>query len=194
MDVPLVRLRTSVRGAKDGFTFTHPFFPGHARDTISDMQPSGSSSSMSRLLSLATARQSMGVREVKCGPLLHKFAYGASTGCTANLYKGCTHGCKYCYAPSLTHDGRSWGAVRGCKGQRSGRPRARAQGAEEGRSVPIQRVRPVSACRGQVQVDAKVPRGAAAAQIPRLDSDQVASGPEGPRPVEGVRAEQGGCR
>jgi DNA repair photolyase len=36
--------------------------------------------------------------------------YGSATGYTANIYKGCTHGCKYCYAPSLTHDERAWGS------------------------------------------------------------------------------------
>lgn len=36
--------------------------------------------------------------------------YGRSSGYTANLYKGCTHGCVYCYAPSLTHDERRWGS------------------------------------------------------------------------------------
>jgi len=36
--------------------------------------------------------------------------YRGSTGYTANLYKGCTHGCVYCYAPSLTHDERKWGS------------------------------------------------------------------------------------
>jgi len=41
--------------------------------------------------------------------LLHELAYRDSTGYTANLYKGCTHGCVYCYAPSLTHDERGWG-------------------------------------------------------------------------------------
>jgi DNA repair photolyase len=46
---------------------------------------------------------------VKCSTLLHPLGYGSSTGYTANLYKGCTHGCKYCYAPSLTHDERAWG-------------------------------------------------------------------------------------
>ena len=50
------------------------------------------------------------VREVRCNTLLHTLAYRGSTGYTANLYKGCTHGCVYCYAPSLTHDERRWGS------------------------------------------------------------------------------------
>ena len=49
------------------------------------------------------------VREVRCNTLLHELAYRGSTEYTANLYKGCTHGCVYCYAPSLTHDERGWG-------------------------------------------------------------------------------------
>jgi DNA repair photolyase len=49
------------------------------------------------------------VREVRCSTLLHKLNYRSSTGYTLNLYKGCTHGCVYCYAPSLTHDERKWG-------------------------------------------------------------------------------------
>jgi DNA repair photolyase len=49
------------------------------------------------------------IREVNCNTLLHRLAYGSSTAYTANLYRGCTHGCKYCYAPSLTHDDRTWG-------------------------------------------------------------------------------------
>jgi DNA repair photolyase len=49
------------------------------------------------------------VREVRCATLLHSLNYRSSTGYTANLYKGCTHGCVYCYAPSLTHDERIWG-------------------------------------------------------------------------------------
>jgi len=28
---------------------------------------------------------------------------------TVNLYRGCTHACVYCYAPSLVHDDREWG-------------------------------------------------------------------------------------
>ncbi|MDA4136064.1 MAG: radical SAM protein [Thaumarchaeota archaeon] len=28
---------------------------------------------------------------------------------TANFYRGCSHGCVYCYAPSLIHDDREWG-------------------------------------------------------------------------------------
>ena len=50
------------------------------------------------------------VREVRCNTLLHSLLYRDSTGYTANLYKGCTHGCVYCYAPSLTHDERKWGS------------------------------------------------------------------------------------
>ncbi len=49
------------------------------------------------------------VRETRCTTLLHRLEFGSSTGYTANLYKGCTHGCAYCYAPSLTHDERKWG-------------------------------------------------------------------------------------
>jgi DNA repair photolyase len=49
------------------------------------------------------------VRETRCNTLLHRLEFGSSTGYTANLYKGCTHGCVYCYAPSLTHDERKWG-------------------------------------------------------------------------------------
>ena len=50
------------------------------------------------------------VREVRSSTLIHRLNYGHSTGYTINLYKGCTHGCVYCYAPSLTHDGRRWGS------------------------------------------------------------------------------------
>ena len=55
-------------------------------------------------------RAKVEVREVRCQTLLHDLNYGRSSGYTANLYKGCTHGCVYCYAPSLTHDERRWGS------------------------------------------------------------------------------------
>lgn len=35
--------------------------------------------------------------------------FGSTTEFTINQYRGCTHGCVYCYAPSLIHDERSWG-------------------------------------------------------------------------------------
>ncbi len=50
------------------------------------------------------------VREVRCRTLLRRLDFGGGLGYTANFYKGCTHGCVYCYAPSLVHDERSWGA------------------------------------------------------------------------------------
>jgi DNA repair photolyase len=56
------------------------------------------------------ANAGVSIRETKCTTLLHRLEYGSSTGYTANLYKGCTHGCVYCYAPSLTHDERKWGS------------------------------------------------------------------------------------
>jgi DNA repair photolyase len=37
--------------------------------------------------------------------------YGSSSReYTVNLYRGCTHNCSYCYAPSLIHDERQWGS------------------------------------------------------------------------------------
>ena len=51
----------------------------------------------------------LSVRETRCSTLIHKLNYRSSAGYTANLYRGCTHGCVYCYAPSLTHDERRWG-------------------------------------------------------------------------------------
>jgi DNA repair photolyase len=54
-------------------------------------------------------RGRVSVREVRCATLLHPLNYRSSTEYTANIYKGCTHGCVYCYAPSLTHDERRWG-------------------------------------------------------------------------------------
>ena len=49
------------------------------------------------------------IREVKCKTLLHDLDYGRSSEYTANFYKGCSHGCVYCYVPSLIHDERGWG-------------------------------------------------------------------------------------
>lgn len=49
------------------------------------------------------------VREVRCSTVLHRLNYGSSSEYTANFYRGCVHGCVYCYAPSLVHDERRWG-------------------------------------------------------------------------------------
>lgn len=51
------------------------------------------------------------VREVRCKSLLHRLELGGrGVEYTLNLYRGCTHGCVYCYAPSLVHDDRTWGS------------------------------------------------------------------------------------
>jgi DNA repair photolyase len=51
------------------------------------------------------------VREVRCSSLLHRLNFRpGSDEYTINLYKGCAHGCVYCYAPSLIRDERSWGS------------------------------------------------------------------------------------
>jgi len=47
------------------------------------------------------------VREVPCRSVLHEM--DGPNEYTANLYRGCSHGCVYCYAPSLIHDERRWG-------------------------------------------------------------------------------------
>ncbi|MDA4114296.1 MAG: radical SAM protein [Thaumarchaeota archaeon] len=49
------------------------------------------------------------IREVRCKTLLHEM-YPGEREYTANFYRGCSHGCTYCYVPSLIHDERSWGA------------------------------------------------------------------------------------
>jgi DNA repair photolyase len=49
----------------------------------------------------------LAINEVKCKSVLHEF--DGPREYTANLYRGCTHGCVYCYAPSLIHDERPWG-------------------------------------------------------------------------------------
>lgn len=49
------------------------------------------------------------LREVRCRTLLHRLEFGDSSGYTANFYRGCCHGCVYCYVPSLIHDERDWG-------------------------------------------------------------------------------------
>ncbi|MDA4121729.1 MAG: radical SAM protein [Thaumarchaeota archaeon] len=49
------------------------------------------------------------VRETTCKTLLHRLDYGGSSEYTANFYKGCLHGCVYCYVPSLIHEDRRWG-------------------------------------------------------------------------------------
>ncbi len=52
----------------------------------------------------------LSIREVTCRTLLHRMNYGWSyPEYTLNLYRGCLHGCIYCYAPSLIRDERAWG-------------------------------------------------------------------------------------
>jgi len=49
------------------------------------------------------------IREVRCKTLLHALDYRGGSEYTANFYRGCSHGCVYCYVPSLIHDERGWG-------------------------------------------------------------------------------------
>lgn len=51
--------------------------------------------------------QAPSVREVHRRSILHEME--GSRDYTANFYRGCTHGCAYCYVPSLIHDERRWG-------------------------------------------------------------------------------------
>jgi DNA repair photolyase len=54
--------------------------------------------------------KAISVKEVECTSVLHKLNFRSSSEYTANFYRGCTHGCVYCYAPSLIHDERKWGS------------------------------------------------------------------------------------
>lgn len=50
------------------------------------------------------------ISEVECSTLIHRMRPTAvPPEYTLNVYRGCLHGCAYCYAPSLTHDERPWG-------------------------------------------------------------------------------------
>ena len=50
------------------------------------------------------------VGQVQSKTLLRRMDFGrGSIEYTVNLYRGCTHGCVYCYAPSLVHEERKWG-------------------------------------------------------------------------------------
>lgn len=53
--------------------------------------------------------KAVSVREIKCSSVLHELNFRSASEYTANFYRGCTHGCAYCYAPSLIHDERKWG-------------------------------------------------------------------------------------
>jgi DNA repair photolyase len=50
------------------------------------------------------------VGEVRSKTVLRRMDFGRrGLEYTINLYRGCTHACVYCYAPSLVHDEREWG-------------------------------------------------------------------------------------
>ena len=50
------------------------------------------------------------VGEIRSKTLLRRMDFGrGGVEYTVNLYRGCTHACVYCYAPSLVHDDREWG-------------------------------------------------------------------------------------
>jgi len=51
--------------------------------------------------------QKLSFSEVTCKTILHGMP--GTDEFTANFYRGCSHGCVYCYAPSLIHDERPWG-------------------------------------------------------------------------------------
>ncbi len=63
--------------------------------------------------------QEIKISETRCSSLLNRLDYGGRRSSeeefTINVFKGCTHNCSYCYAPSLIHDERKWGTYVGVK-------------------------------------------------------------------------------
>src|ERR1700722_6591809 len=80
----------------------------------------------------------------------------------------------------------------GRQGELARGPEPRAQGTQEGHSVPEQRDRPIPARGGQVQDNAPVPRGAPEARLSSRYPDPVTARSEGYRPAEEVRVGKGG--